>query len=185
MPGYNLIGQKFNRLTVMGTAGTDRHGNKQWKCLCDCGNYTTVISSHLIKGRVKSCGCWAKDHAALLNYKDMTNQTFNRLTARYKAYKSEANGQYYWYCDCTCGGHKIVRGDSLRNGSIKSCGCLRTERNFNDLSGQTFGSLQIIEPTEQRHFDYIVWHCICLKCNKDYYVSTKEIALGKESCGCD
>lgn len=31
----------------------------------------------------------------------------------------------------------------------------------------------------------MVWHCICLKCNKDCYVSTREIALGKSSCGCD
>ena len=98
MSGYNLIGQKFNKLTVIEETGRDKHKNKQWKCLCDCGNYTTVISNHLIKGKVKSCGCLAKDHAAMLNYKDITDQTFNRLTAKYKAYKSKSNGQYYWYC---------------------------------------------------------------------------------------
>lgn len=28
-----------------------------WHCKCECGNYADVISSNLISGKTKSCGC--------------------------------------------------------------------------------------------------------------------------------
>lgn len=31
----------------------------------------------------------------------------------------------YWLCKCDCGNFKIVCGSNLKNGSVKSCGCLR------------------------------------------------------------
>lgn len=33
----------------------------------------------------------------------------------------------YWNCDCDCGCNRDVSGQSLKNGSSKSCGCLRNE----------------------------------------------------------
>lgn len=33
-----------------------------------------------------------------------------------------------WLCRCTCGTKGVVRGDSLRSGNSKSCGCLRKEK---------------------------------------------------------
>lgn len=34
----------------------------------------------------------------------------------------------YWLCRCDCGKEKIVRVDNLKNGGVKSCGCLNIER---------------------------------------------------------
>ena len=34
-----------------------KNGTKKYKCLCDCGNYTTVIGTQLRNGTTKSCGC--------------------------------------------------------------------------------------------------------------------------------
>ena len=35
-----------------------------------------------------------------------------------------------WYrCRCACGTERVLRGCSLRHGSTRSCGCLRTELN--------------------------------------------------------
>ncbi len=32
------------------------------------------------------------------------------------------NGSAVWICECLCGGLRAVRGDKLRNGSVRSCG---------------------------------------------------------------
>lgn len=36
-------------------------------------------------------------------------------------------GKSKWLCTCNCGNLTEVRGDKLRNGDIKSCGCLRKD----------------------------------------------------------
>ncbi|MBK5243178.1 AP2 domain-containing protein [Clostridium sp.] len=61
----NLIGQTFNRLTVVGKAEpyVNPAGNElpQWYCICDCDkenpNYIIVMAAHLKDGHTKSCGC--------------------------------------------------------------------------------------------------------------------------------
>lgn len=37
----------------------------------------------------------------------------------------EYSGEYKWLCLCDCGKEKIVRSGDLKNGSTKSCGCLK------------------------------------------------------------
>ena len=49
----NLIGQKFNRLTIV--SGSDRPFHLE--CRCDCGKMHTASKSNLELGKVKSCGC--------------------------------------------------------------------------------------------------------------------------------
>ena len=61
----NLIGQKFNRLLVIGDAeryiSPSGHRMKQWLCRCDCGKEIAVTTNHLRSGHTKSCGCYAKE----------------------------------------------------------------------------------------------------------------------------
>lgn len=52
----NLVGQKFNLLTVVRHDGV-RHGMNHWLCRCDCGGETSTSSTKLRKGYSKSCGC--------------------------------------------------------------------------------------------------------------------------------
>lgn len=54
----DLVGRKFNRLTVLRDSGyrTDR-GNIVWVCVCKCGKATMVRGGNLINGHTKSCGC--------------------------------------------------------------------------------------------------------------------------------
>ena len=35
-----------------------------------------------------------------------------------------------WFCECTCGNFKVVTGDKLKTGRIKSCGCLLFKHNM-------------------------------------------------------
>lgn len=56
----NLIGQKFNRLTVISQADS-KNQRRYWNCLCECGNNTIVTTSKLKNGHTKSCGCIASE----------------------------------------------------------------------------------------------------------------------------
>lgn len=57
---------------------------------------------------------------------DLTGATFSRLTVL-KRNGSNAKGKAMWTCACTCGNIVDVDGVRLRNGQVKSCGCLRHE----------------------------------------------------------
>lgn len=61
----------------------------------------------------------------MVQIKDITGQKFGRLTVLYKLhnYHDTKNG-VYWLCVCECGNVKEVNGRNLRNGNIRSCGCL-------------------------------------------------------------
>ena len=53
-----MIGQRFGKWMVTGTASPDKKSIKRWTVLCDCGVERPVRESELRNGRSKSCGCW-------------------------------------------------------------------------------------------------------------------------------
>lgn len=58
----NLVGQKFNRLTVKSRC--ENNGKKvMYRCMCDCGKESVVWSNALLRGTTKSCGCLRSDAA--------------------------------------------------------------------------------------------------------------------------
>lgn len=61
----DLTGLKFDRLTVVEMAPHKVYSSGkryiQWRCRCDCGSETFVISTLLITGRTRSCGCLLLD----------------------------------------------------------------------------------------------------------------------------
>lgn len=54
---------------------------------------------------------------------DLTGQKFGRLEVLKQAGKDKWRN-FRWLCKCNCGNKVIVSSGHLRNGSIKSCGCL-------------------------------------------------------------
>lgn len=54
----NLIGQKFGKLTVVELLeeSTPKH-NRQYRCICDCGNEIITTTTYLLTGQTRSCGC--------------------------------------------------------------------------------------------------------------------------------
>lgn len=82
-----------------------------------------------------------------MGYKDETNKVYGRLTVLRE--DGHFNREKAWLCQCSC--HKVVRirGSSLRNGTVRSCGCYRTElvvkRSKNELNGKRFGNLIVLE----------------------------------------
>jgi len=57
--------------------------------------------------------------------RDLTGQTFGRLTPL--AYVRRSEAESLWRCACTCGGERLVAARHLRSGQTTSCGCLTRE----------------------------------------------------------
>ena len=64
------VGDKFGRLLVVERVESyvSPTGNKQgrWKCLCDCGNVSFVLTSNLSGGNSTSCGCYSRENVSKL-----------------------------------------------------------------------------------------------------------------------
>lgn len=56
----DLTGKRFGRLIAKEIAES-RNWVVYWKCICDCGNTTTVSSAKLRNGKTRSCGCLRKE----------------------------------------------------------------------------------------------------------------------------
>lgn len=62
---------------------------------------------------------------------DLTGMKFGKLTVVERlANRIDSNGVYcaYWKCICDCGNIVKVKGNSLKSGNTKSCGCYCKER---------------------------------------------------------
>ena len=64
---------------------------------------------------------------------DITGQRFGRLVALEFSHKDK-NRKTYWDFQCDCGNIKTLRTDTVKNGSIQSCGCLKREQDNINLN---------------------------------------------------
>lgn len=62
----------------------------------------------------------------MARFRDLTGQTFGRLTA--VSYVDTTKEHARWLCKCACGGSVIVPAYALRRGNTKSCGCINREK---------------------------------------------------------
>lgn len=58
---------------------------------------------------------------------DMSGKIFGRLAVLHRTDNDPISGHARWVCQCDCGKTTVCNGALLRNGSTKSCGCLKTE----------------------------------------------------------
>ena len=58
----NLVGKKFNRLTVISEVKKrDKKRQVLWNCKCECGKKIVTTGSSLNTGKTRSCGCLLSD----------------------------------------------------------------------------------------------------------------------------
>lgn len=62
MKKLDLIGQTFGRLTVIERVPDKYKKGGLWRCKCECGNETIVITCNLTNCHTRSCGCLGKTH---------------------------------------------------------------------------------------------------------------------------
>lgn len=116
----NLIGQKYNRLTVIQkSTAVHKSDAVSWDCICDCGKQTTATSYELRSGHKKSCGCLKQAP----KHEDLTGRRFGRLTV-IKHMGNDTARKTIWRCKCDCGKNSDVRAPDLKSGNTQSCGCL-------------------------------------------------------------
>lgn len=108
---------------------------------------------------------------------DLTGQIFGKLTVISQA--PSVNGRAMWNCRCECGNQVICPGRGLRDGSSRSCGCLKKQ----DLAGKVFGRLTVLSYAYSKNGSRY-WKCQC-ECGNIAYVTTKSLNSGNtQSCGC-
>lgn len=116
---------------------------------------------------------------------DITGQRFGKLIAKCRVESEDKHPKYY--CECDCGGNKIIAASSLRSGYTKSCGC-SSKRQGEDLTGKRFGKLVVLEKAEY-HVQAngrvrAQWKCKC-DCGKEHITTGENLRSGNtKTCGC-
>ena len=172
----DLTGQRFGMLVVLGDSGERASGGSViWNCACDCGNKMTKRACELRSGKCRSC--FYRDRAT--NKVDLTGQRFGAWTVLEDSGNRGGGRNILWNCVCDCGEHRLVSGNSLRNGRSTSCGCsIRL-----DLIGCRFGRLVVLG--SMRVNERSGWLCEC-DCGKKTHVTTYALTgCNSKSCGCN
>lgn len=81
---------------------------------------------------------------------DLTGQTFERLTVIRRGpdhVTPSGSMSVRWHCLCTCGERTLVRGDYLKSGKTRSCGCLQRELVAERLRLQSLGRPGVRSPS--------------------------------------
>lgn len=114
--GSNLLGKRFGKLLVVEQLPSKNY-RTYWKCKCDCGKEIEVCARELSAGDTTSCGC--------SKIKNELGNRYGKLVVIEQVENLKKGA--YWKCQCDCGNTCIVSGAELRNGHIKSCGCLNSK----------------------------------------------------------
>lgn len=180
----DITGQRFDKLVAIRATDQRKGTSVVWECLCDCGNTTFAAATHLINGGIKSCGC---NRYSYKYPKDLTGMRFGRLVAL-KPTGDRKGHNPIWECQCDCGNTVNVLRQCLVGGNTRSCGCLHKDNpngQNKDYTGQRFGDVIALEPTEMRVRTAIVWKCQC-DCGNITFISTDKFhrSPDAQSCGC-
>lgn len=130
---YSLVGMRFNRLVAVERV-VGKRSQAFYRCICDCGNETTVIGSQLKNNSVKSCGCYMIEMARERKSKIIgEGEKFGKwIVIKREGY---LHRKIAYLCRCDCGRESVVSGSELRKGTTSSCGCNRKGRVTHGLSG--------------------------------------------------
>ena len=190
----HLIGTQINKWTVLDIV---EHRNKDKgyvyaTCQCICGTVRDVRLSKLLNGTCQDCGCGHQDRLKELikqKYAYLTNTTINGWTILEIIPPIGKRTTAYAMCKCRCGTIKEVKISYILNGQSKDCGCGRKntlrEMRTNNLVGQRFGKLVVLEMLEERNkHGRILYRCKCDCGNEIIVLGYCLTQHHTSSCGC-
>jgi hypothetical protein len=167
----DLVGQKFNFLTVIGRSDKRDKGSHRvyWLCKCDCGNTTEVATTYLKNGRIKSCGCLKKykSQTLLRDYmKDYSKElrlthgeNYPEQNELYKAYRNSARRRKIEF--------KLSKSDffSFLDKPCYYCGREKSNKHKvrNKEEYYEYNGIDRIDPNK----GYVLENCVtcCVQCN--------------------
>ena len=117
----DCVGERYGKLVIEEVIPNMNGDNITYvSCVCDCGttNYITRLNA-LRTGNTKSCGC--------THNTDLTGCRFGRLSVIRQI--DSSTPQRVWLCKCDCGNMVKAQSYWLTSGHVKSCGCIRSEKN--------------------------------------------------------
>lgn len=82
----DLSGRRFGKLIAIKKIGK-MHSYIVWECLCDCGNYTNVISNNLLRSHTQSCGCLQRERTSKVNSRKLGEQNSQFKHGHHIGYK--------------------------------------------------------------------------------------------------
>ena len=107
---------------------------------------------------------------------------FGKLTVIKRAENGKHN-ETRWECKCDCGKKVIVKGQSLKRGATKSCGCSKFEEKREREIGKKYGMLTVLKIYDiyKNSCRYL---CKC-DCGNELITKIDNLKSGKIiSCGC-
>lgn len=191
----SLIGQRFNRLTILKAMreqrGKDTVEQIYVQCKCDCGNIIEARLSALKNNSIQSCGCLHKEIASAqgINLDELIGQKINKLTIISAVREKRNNSPYariYVKCRCDCGNEKEFLYRSLKDNNILSCGCVKkpspSKYNLEELVGQKYHQLEILSAYRNKNSEIRV-KCRC-DCGNEKDIRFRNLLSGEtKSCG--
>ena len=119
----------------------------------------------------------------LIKDEDITGQRFYKLTAVARVDSDERFAR--WKCKCDCGNETIVDIYKLKDGTIKSCGCIKHTytHTIKDFTNCRFGYLTAVERLPRYKGKGTFYRCIC-DCGREKIVCSGNLTSGHtRSCG--
>lgn len=121
----NHAGKRFANYEVLRYLRSGRQG-AVWELSCSHGKIKEVAANYLV--RLIQCACGRRNRQYRLV--DLTGKKIGRWTVLERApdlLTAGGKSHVMWKCQCTCAGRAVIRGENLRKGWSKSCGCLLKE----------------------------------------------------------
>ena len=152
----NIIGKKFNHLTVLEKTEKRSSGKIVYRCICDCEKNTEVFTTRtdLESNHTTSCGCIRRKYFI----GDIIN---NREIVDYVGPKYN-DGHYYYKCKCLICNQEY---ESLSQNLEKtiSCGCQKSIGEYNIIQLLQKHNIPFIReykfPNSLFRFDFAILNC--------------------------
>lgn len=180
---YN-VGDKLGPDNILFLKRLDCNKNYAYKGLfqcphCDEHKEFVARISHVVQGRVRSCGCLSG------NKKDLTGKVYyNNVIALKPTDIRDKDGSIIWCCKCLwCGSIFQVSSTRLENGSVSSCGCssgslgeriifkMLTEYGIPFIKEYSFDGF--IKNNKPYRFDYYVNNSYLIEIDGQYHTETE------------